>query len=147
MTFLDLLALFFGVLGVLLTIKEALLGWIAGIVSVCIQAYVFFKVRLYGDFSLQIFYFIAGVYGWSYWNKKNKKEFEITNISKKNCFFIAIGNIVLCLMLYPILNHFKTDKIIFVKEASNLLPTASCNFLVLSAISCKAREGFCMAKA
>ena len=41
----------------------------------------------------------------------------------------------------------KTDKIIFVKEASNLLPTASCNFLVLSAISCKALEGFCMAKA
>ena len=42
MTVLDLLALFFGILGVLLTIKEVLLGWIVGIVSVkqiefCVQ--------------------------------------------------------------------------------------------------------------
>ena len=68
----DWIALITGVLGVLLTIFESIWCWPTALVSVVISGATFFNQRLFGDFGLQIFYFISGIYGWIYWGKKKK---------------------------------------------------------------------------
>lgn len=125
MTVLDLLALVFGILGVLFTIKENIWCWLADIISVSIQGFVFYKARLFGDFSLQIFYFFTGIYGWFYWNKNNTKEFKVSRMSNKNWILVISGNIILSILLYPILNYFKTDQVIIecILTSSSLIGT------------------------
>ncbi len=113
MNVIDLLALCFGILGVILTIRETIWCWAAGIISVSIQGFVFYKARLFGDFSLQIFYFVSGLYGWIYWNKYKTQEFNISKMSKKNWVLVFLGIIILSFILYPILKYIKSDKIIF----------------------------------
>jgi len=125
MNVIDLLALCFGILGVILTIRETIWCWAAGIISLSIQAFVFYKARLFGDFLLQIFYFISGLYGWIYWNKYKTIEFNISKMSKKNWFLVVVGNIIFCFILYPLLKYIKTDKIIFesILTSSSLICT------------------------
>jgi nicotinamide mononucleotide transporter len=125
MNVIDLLALFFGILGVILTIRETIWCWVAGIISVSIQGFVFYKARLFGDFSLQIFYFVSGLYGWIYWNKYKNQEFNISKMSKKNWFLVVLGIIILSFILYPILKYIKSDKIIFesILTSSSLICT------------------------
>lgn len=125
MTLLDLLALVFGILGVILTIKETIWCWLADIISVSLQGFAFYKARLFGDFSLQIFYFVSGIYGWFYWHKHKTIDFKVSKMSKKNWILMIFGNIALSLLLYPVLNYFKTDQVIIecILTSSSLICT------------------------
>jgi nicotinamide mononucleotide transporter len=125
MSTIDLLALCFGILGVILTIRETIWCWAADIISVSLQGFVFYKVRLFGDFSLQIFYFISGVYGWIHWNKYKTQEFHISKMSKKNWILVVSGIIILSIILYPILKYIKSDQVIIesILTSSSLICT------------------------
>ena len=69
MSILGIIALVFGVAGVLLTIKQSIWCWPAALISVVTSGYEFYESRLFGDMALQVFYFVSGVYGWIYWAK------------------------------------------------------------------------------
>jgi nicotinamide mononucleotide transporter len=124
----DWIALLFGVLGVILTIFETIWCWPLSLISVIIQAFAFYNARLFGDFSLQIFYFFSGIYGWMYWNKNKVKPFEVSNTPKKIWLFIIISEVVLAFIIYIILSHFKSDQIIL----DSILTAASliCTYLM-----------------
>ena len=87
MSYLSLIAFVFGVLGVWLTIKQNILCWPVSIIAVLASIFEFYNERLFGDMSLQIFYFFAAVYGWIFWNQQNKKVFVVTKMPVFNWAF------------------------------------------------------------
>lgn len=113
MTTLGIISLVSGILGVILTIKQSIWCWPAALVSVITSGVEFYFSRLYGDMSLQVFYFISGIYGWYYWDRNKNKTFIVTNIPGRYIITISFITVVLTIAFYFILKFFKGDKIIF----------------------------------
>ena len=113
MTILGIISLIFGVAGVLLTIKQSLWCWPAALISVITSGYEFFESRLYGDFALQAFYFISGVYGWVYWNKNKNKEFIVTILPIKFIIPLICVTLLQAILYYFVLRYFNGDQVLF----------------------------------
>ncbi len=97
MDLLELAGLVFGLLTVWWLIKQNIYTWPAGIIYVLISFVIFWKIRLYGDFFLHIFFLVLNIYGWYYWahNKKNQKE-ELpvsTNSVKANILLLVASGV------------------------------------------------------
>lgn len=73
---LSIIAFLSGAAGVWLTIKKSIWCWPLALVSVLASAVEFYNQRLYGDMSLQVVYFFAGLYGWYYWQKRSGESFQ-----------------------------------------------------------------------
>lgn len=85
--------LVFGLLAVWFLIKQNILTWPAGIIYVLISFVIFWKIRLYGDFILHIFFLVLNIYGWYYWTygkKKGAEELPVSAFSFKINFLIAL---------------------------------------------------------
>jgi nicotinamide mononucleotide transporter len=113
MIYWDWIALLTGIAGVLLTIFESIWCWPIALISVVISGITFYNQRLFGDFGLQIFYLISGLYGWFYWNKKKGNTFIITKMPIKWVIPIALSILIQSIVYYYLLGYFKSDQIIF----------------------------------
>ncbi len=113
MTVLGIISLVFGVLGVLLTIRQSILCWPAALISVVTSGYEFYESRLFGDFALQIFYFISGVYGWFYWERNKGKIFVVTILPIKFIIPLIVVTLLQAVIYYFVLSYFKGDQVVF----------------------------------
>jgi len=70
----------FGLWSVWLTIKERISSWPVGIVNIVLFMILFFSVKLYADFGLQIVFLVLSVYGWWVWlhPRPGKQEVPVT---------------------------------------------------------------------
>ena len=64
---LELLAVLFAILYLLLAVRENILCWAAAIISTSIYLFVFWEVKLYMESGLQIYYLGMAAYGWQQW--------------------------------------------------------------------------------
>jgi nicotinamide mononucleotide transporter len=110
MSVLGIVALIFGVLGVWLTIKQSIWCWPAGLVAVLASITEFYNQRLFGDMSLQIIYFGAGVYGWIYWNRQTTESFAVTRTALKKIPALVIITVLQSVVFYYLLIYFKGDR-------------------------------------
>ncbi len=110
MSLLSIVALVFGVAGVWLTIQETIWCWPMALVAVVASIAEFFREKLYGDMSLQIFYFFAGIYGWYYWNLNKTKTFKITRINPKAAPLLLVATLAQAIVYYFLLVYFGGDK-------------------------------------
>lgn len=113
MTLLSVIAFVFGTLGVWLTIKQNIWCWFFALISVVASIVEFYNERLFGDMSLQVFYFFAGVYGWIYWNKKQNETFEVKKIKLKIVPLLLLVTIAQTILYYFLLLRFGGDKPLF----------------------------------
>ncbi len=113
MEFWSLIALITGVLGVILTIFESIWCWPMALISVIISILAFYNARLFGDMSLNVFYFFSGIYGWFYWNKHKGMVFKVTKLPLKYIPFIILSILIQSVIYYYILSYFKADQILF----------------------------------
>jgi len=112
MSLLGSIALFFGVLGVLLTILQNIWCWPVALISVIASSIEFYDQRLFGDMALQGFYFVSGIYGWWYWRKNKNVEFKATHMPLASWFWMLMATLVQTVIYYVLLKKFKGDKII-----------------------------------
>ncbi|MBL7930428.1 MAG: nicotinamide mononucleotide transporter [Bacteroidia bacterium] len=127
MSLLSIIALIFGVLGVWLTIKETIWCWPAALIAVVASIAEFYSERLYGDMSLQVFYFFAGIYGWYFWKRKSANSnivsasdsiidfdketgFRVKNLDKKQLPALIIATAIQAVVYYYLLVYFGGDK-------------------------------------
>src|SRR3954463_14982821 len=103
MSLLSIIAFVTGVLGVWLTIKQNIYCWPAALISVVTSMLEFMNEKLYGDMALQLVYFVAGVYGWIYWQKNLKTEFRVTAIPSRNLLPLALLTIGQGILYYFLL--------------------------------------------
>lgn len=113
MTLLGLISLISGVAGVLLTIRQSIWCWPAALISVVTSGYEFYESHLFGDFALQVFYFISGVYGWYFWDRNKNKEFIISLLPIKMIVPLVIVTLIQAMVYYFLLRYFKGDQVIF----------------------------------
>ena len=66
-TWLEAVAVFFGLLSVWYSKQENILVYPTGIVSVLIYIYLTLEYKLYADMGINGYYFVMSVYGWYHW--------------------------------------------------------------------------------
>jgi len=68
--YLELTGVIFGVLSVWFAKKNNIIVFPTGLISTGIYVYLLFKWSLLGDLLINIYFFLMGLYGWYFWNKK-----------------------------------------------------------------------------
>jgi nicotinamide mononucleotide transporter len=74
---LELASAITAVLGIWLTTKRRLLCWPVTLVSIVLYMLVFFRVKLYSDALLQVFFVVFTFYGWWNWWRGVQQEGEV----------------------------------------------------------------------
>ena len=110
MTGLGILAFIFGAAGVWLTVKQNILCWPISLVAVIASVIEFYRQHLFGDMTLQVFYFFASVYGWMYWNKKKDESFVTKHIDSKLIPLLLVITVIQAITYYYLLINFGGDK-------------------------------------
>lgn len=63
-----------GLLCILLASLEKTINYLFGLINVSLFAVIFFQIQLYANLLLQIFFFIANIYGWYAWSRVNSSQ-------------------------------------------------------------------------
>ncbi len=90
---LEWVAVVFGLLSVFYSMRQNILVYPTGIVSVLIYIYITVNYKLYADMGVNSYYFVMSVYGWYHWKDTKGKADQIPitiNNSRENLITLAI---------------------------------------------------------
>ncbi|NCD43190.1 MAG: nicotinamide riboside transporter PnuC [Bacteroidia bacterium] len=73
-SWLEIIAVFFGIASVWFAKKENILVYPTGILSVLIYVWICFTAKLYADAGINFYYFVTSVYGWYAWTHKSSGD-------------------------------------------------------------------------
>ena len=106
MTFIELVAVVLGLISVWLVIRQNVICYPLGIISVFIYIFIFYEVKLYADMGLQVFFVILQAYGWYEWlyGGVNKTKLTVRRASRRTratlFLFTVSGSAVLGYLLH-----------------------------------------------
>jgi nicotinamide mononucleotide transporter len=107
-SWIEAVAVIFGLLSVWYAKKENLLVYPTGIVSVLIYVYICFFAGLYADMGINFFYFLMSVFGWFKWTRKDQTNHHIP-ISRCNLVMHFAGILAtfffFLILRYLLINH------------------------------------------
>ena len=72
--FLQIVGVALGLLYLYLEYKADIRLWVVGLIMPCVHGLLYFKAGLYADFSMQLYYILAGLYGWIVWHNAPRKR-------------------------------------------------------------------------
>jgi nicotinamide mononucleotide transporter len=77
---LELTAVIFGIISVVLSVRQNIWSWPTGIINVSLFFALFYQSGLYSDMGLQVVYFVLSVYGWYEWlyGGANRTELRVS---------------------------------------------------------------------
>jgi nicotinamide mononucleotide transporter len=110
-TYLEIIAVIFGLLSVWYAKKANIMVYPTGIVSVLIYVYICYKYQLYADMGINFFYFVMSVYGWYMWTRKgnNRPVLKIRWNTIRQQWLGAIAVIVFFWVILGLIFLFKQD--------------------------------------
>ena len=122
-SWLEAVAVLFGLLSVWFAKKENLLVYPTGIVSVLIYVYICLSAGLYADMGINFFYFLMSVYGWYNWTRKDKTDhfIPITSNTTKQQLLSLSGTVVFFLILQYILRHFTDSTVPYIDSTTTAI--------------------------
>ncbi|HAW80462.1 MAG TPA: nicotinamide mononucleotide transporter [Balneola sp.] len=109
---LEWIAVICGVASVIYSMRENILVYPTGIVSVLIYVYLAFVYKLYADMGVNGYYFVMSVYGWYYWTNTDGKKDQIPvsiNSFKENIYSVAILLGSFGLLVFILKNYTDSD--------------------------------------
>jgi nicotinamide mononucleotide transporter len=108
---LELIAVLFGLIYLVLLIKEKIACWIFGILSSLLSIYLFYSIQLYNEAILYFYYVIIGIYGFWLWSTKGveKKSFQIKDFKLRSHLITLVIGIVLSLLSGYLVSAFLSD--------------------------------------
>ncbi len=107
--YIEIIAVILSLAFLILLIKEHPWCWPFGILSSILSVVLFYRINLYAESFLYLFYVLVGFYGWYIWTKNKKEEgFLITTWNSLKHLPLVIGGFIMALFLYLFL-----PKIIF----------------------------------
>ncbi len=110
-TWLELVAVAFGIISVWFARQANLLVYPTGIISTVIYIYICFNIQLYADMGINIFYTSMSIYGWYVWTRKDDQKRHIPirwNTRKEQATGLALIP-VLYMIIFALLYVFKQD--------------------------------------
>jgi len=106
-SFIEWLAVGFGVAEVLLAKKNSIWLYPTGIISILLSMFLLLNVKLYAETLLSIYYLVMSVYGWIIWKKRKQDAENQVSWSSNNELSIAVSISVIGFgVLYLVLRHF-----------------------------------------
>jgi len=94
-SYLEMIAVTFGLVCVWFMKKESVLAFPFGIVNVLIYIYIFFSSGLYANAGINMFFFLMSIYGWYNWTRKtgNDETIKISRCTRREIVLnlLAIG--------------------------------------------------------
>ena len=112
-TWLEYIAVAFGIVSVLFSRRENILVYPTGIVNTTIYIYLSLLGGLYAEASVNIYYTMMSVIGWVLWARQRDgvTVLRITRSTQREWRW-AVGFFALCwLVLYLVLHHFTTSTV------------------------------------
>jgi len=91
-TLLQIIGATLGLLYLYLEYKVNIYLWVVGLIMPMVHGYLYFEKGLYADAGMNVYYILAGIYGWIVWknNKpKNKKSYKISRMPLRNWLYCA----------------------------------------------------------
>lgn len=109
---LEWVAVICGVASVYYSMRENILVYPTGIVSVLIYVYLAFQYKLYADMGVNGYYFVMSVYGWYFWTNTvgDKEQVSVTlNSAKENLYSLALLFASFGLLFFVLANFTDSD--------------------------------------
>ncbi|UYQ92903.1 nicotinamide riboside transporter PnuC [Chitinophaga horti] len=108
MTWLEGIAVVFGVLSVLFSKQNHIGVYPTGIVSTGIYIYLFINAALYAEASLNAYYLVMSLYGWFLWTRKDAQQHErnISRINQRELYIAVTISGLGWLVIWSVLKHF-----------------------------------------
>lgn len=112
MSWLEAVAVFFGIASVFYSIKKNILVFPTGMISTLIYVYICFNFKLYADMGINAYYFSMSIYGWYIWSRPSngKVELPVTWLKNKGIITsIAIFCVSYGVLYYVLANFTDSD--------------------------------------
>jgi len=113
--YIELLGALFGLLYIILSIKQNIWCWPIGLITSALYIYVFFVTKFYADMGLQVYYLVVSIYGWYFWmfggKSKKKDDLKISNVGFRRFLYLAVATAVLFGIIAFILVNFTDSEI------------------------------------
>jgi len=90
LSYVELIGTISGLLSVWFATKQNIWTWPIGLINVIFFFAIFYQVQLYSDMLLQIFFFVASIYGWIIWNKEIKADEPVALLSIRSRIKFAL---------------------------------------------------------
>lgn len=112
-TFIEVIAVIFGLLSVWYSMRVNILVYPTGIVSVVIYVYICLIAGLYADMAINFIYFVMSVYGWYNWLRpaENKPQRPVRFATKKQNSIAAIAALISFFAINHILVHYTDSNV------------------------------------
>jgi len=112
-TWIEIVAVIFGLLSVWYAKKEKILVYPTGIVNVLIYVYICYFAGLYADMGINAFFFVMSVYGWYNWSRKIdiSHHVPISKATRVQLLISFVSFFVFFLLLWYVLVRF-TDSVV-----------------------------------
>ncbi len=117
-SYVEIVAVFFGLLGVWYARNENVYLYPIGIINVVLYIYIGFVAKLYADMGINVFYLVMSIYGWYFWTRKdeNKHTVPITKGTLKEHIINILATFVFFGIIYFILKKY-TDSTVLVLDS------------------------------
>ncbi len=113
--YIELLGAIFGLLYIILSIKQNIWCWPVGLITSALYIYVFFVTKFYADMGLQVYYLVVSIYGWYFWmfGGKSKKadDLKISNVQYPLSIYLTLATVILFGIIAFILINFTDSEI------------------------------------
>ncbi|MEE4196728.1 MAG: nicotinamide riboside transporter PnuC [Bacteroidales bacterium] len=113
--YIELLGSLFGLLYIVLSIKQNIWCWPVGLITSALYIYVFFITKFYADMGLQVYYLVVSIYGWYFWmfGGKSKKpdDLKISRVNLPLSIYLILATLVLFGGISYLLVHFTDSEI------------------------------------
>lgn len=112
-SYIEIIAVFFGLISVWYARNENILVYPIGLVNVVLYVYIFLISKCYANMGINAYFVIMSIYGWYKWAKKdkNEKHIPITRCNKKEYLFNSGLFVVSLIILYFVLKTQTDSKI------------------------------------
>ena len=83
LSYVEFIATFFGLFSIWLATKQVIWTWSTGLINIVSSFIIFYQVQLYSDMFLQVYFFIANIYGWVIWKNQFQGNRPVMALPRK----------------------------------------------------------------
>ncbi len=99
-TWAEWLGVLFSMIQVVLASRNNSNNYLFGIAGISLTLYVMIVAKLYGEFTLNLYYLVMSIYGWLYWKYGKQKEEAKISITNTQERLIVVGLVSFTFILF-----------------------------------------------
>lgn len=124
MSLLDILGTILGILYLILEFRASIWMWIVGCIMPAIYIVVLYQAGIYADCGMEVYYFLAGIYGLIIWLRGKTERGETVTIShtpRRYAPFLAILFVILFVALAAFLRECTDSRVPYIDAFTTAL--------------------------